>query len=479
MALEQVKFLQGLYSGITTAANDKNAVLVSTDEAVAALGGKLYYGQPTLEYKNDKIILWGIKGEKETENRVELGSVDLTLDSFLEKAKYFPKNTEFSAITEWISVESLGDDDVKTAYKEAFDVAEGSELPEERSAIVMVMHGEHAGNDTHSLVVIPVGNLMGDVQTEVDDIETAVGLESDGTFVNAAEGVSKDAATIKDAIKAIDDNLGVKAEGSTLDAETVWAAIEEVAAEKTVVVKGENNLNINVTSGDTDGKVTYTVVESGLTPAENGVVISSDNTVAANLGALDTKIGAFSASPEYASAFTVAADNVIATDDTVAASLSKLDNKIKALVDEVLDNEEVASNAINALAEAAGVKDDNGEIAYQIHGTDTILSGVTTLDSADVALADAIRALQATAGALEGENAIVVNKADGQATKVSLKLDSETSATTSCAKIDLAQTDKGLFAEVKLDNTASESGAGIGLVQDTNGIKATLYWGSF
>lgn len=394
-------------------------------------------------------------------------------------------------IADWAG-EGFDADAVETKFKEAFSVEEGEELPEEHSAIVMVMHTEASSGDTHALVVIPVGKLMGDVQTEVDTIEESVGLESDGTFKNEAEGVSKDAETIKDAIKAIDDNLGVKSEGTTISADTVWAAIEEVATEKTAVVADETNLNITVESADVEGKVTYTIGESGLTPEESGVVISDEATVASNLTALDTKIGEFVPSPEYAEEFSAATENAIETDDTVGTGLAKLDNKVKALVDEVLANEEVSAQAIHALATAAGVTDGDGNIAYQIHEDDTILSGASDLDSADVALADAIRDLEATAGSLEGKEAIAVapkggEGADKDALQVSLTLDTEKDATEGSAKIDLTQSEDGLFAEVALDNTASVEPAegetvngGIGLTQNENGVvKATLYWGTF
>lgn len=452
MALQDVKFLRGEYARIRAAAAEKtNAVLVATDKPVAALGGNLFYGQPTITYANEKITLWGYKNA--TADNEKLGEIDLTLDSFLEKAKYFDKEVSMADIATWVNIGSIGVADVLAAYKEAFGVA--GDLPEEHSAIVMVMHGEHASGDTHSLVVIPIGKLMGDVQTEVDAIETAVGLESGGTYAPISSGVAQGATTVKGAVEAINTNLGTKSAGSTtVAAETVWAAIEEVAAEKTVVKGNDANKNLTVTSADTDGKVTYTVNETGLTPAD-GVAISSSNTVAANLGELDTKIGAFTASPEYASAFTASSANAIATTDTVATGLAKLDNKVKALVDEVLDNEETTANAIAAVADASGIKGTDGNIAYQVHTTDSILSSATTLDSADVALANAIRELQATAGALEGENAIVVTKTAGQATKVSLKLkDANTTGVT-------------------------EATGGIQLTNDGNGLGATLYWGSF
>lgn len=451
MALD-VKFKQGNYASLPNSL-EVDTLYFAKDQAVMGAAGKLYYGQPTITYANNKVTLWGYKGAS-AETAI-LGEIDLTLDSFLEKAKYFDKDTTMAAIANWVDVESIDEADVLAAYKEAFGVT--GDLPAEHSAIVMVMHGESSEGDTHSLVVIPVGKLMGDVQTEVDQIEESVGLNGDGTYTPITSGVAQGARSVKAAVEAINTNLGVKAEDSTLDAGTVWAAIEEVAAEKTAVVADENNLNITVESADTEGKVTYTVGESGLTPDANGVVISAATTVAANLGALDTKIGAFSASPEYASAFTAASINAIATDDTVAAGLSKLDNKVKALVDEVLDNEGTTANAIEALAIASGVKDGDGNIAYQIHSTDSILKNSTSLDSADVALADAIRELQATAGALKGKDAIVVDKESetSDALQVSLKLN--TANTTD----------------------VTESTGGIKLTNTEDGLGATLYWGSF
>lgn len=456
MTLQDVKFLHGDYARIGTAATaNTHAVLVAHDQPVAAFGGNLFFGQPTIEYTGDKIVLWGYSGATTADTQAKLGEIDLTLDSFLEDAKYFDKEVTMAAIATWAG-HGITEAQVLAAYKEAFNVT--GDLPAEHSAIVMVMHKETAGGttDEHSLVVIPVGKLMGDVQTEVDKIEESVGLESDGSFDNEAEGVSKDAETIKDAIKAIDDNLGVKSTGTTIAAETVWAAIEEAAAEKSVVVGNTSNKNLTVTSADTDGKVTYTVNETGLTPSADGVAIKTNNTVAANLGALDTKIGAFTASPEYAESFAAATANAIETGDTVATAVNKLDNKVKALVDEVLDNEETTANAIAKIAEASGIKDTDGNIGYQAHTGDTIISGATNLDSADVALADAIRDLQKTAGALKGKDAIVVGKdATSDALQVSLTLN--TANTTS----------------------VTETTGGIKLTNTTDGLGATLYWGSF
>lgn len=268
----------------------------------------------------------------------------------------------------------------------------------------------------------------------------------------------------------------------------------------------------------------YTVTETGLTPAEAGVIITTTNTVAANLGALDTKIGAFTASPEYADAFTAATPNAIETTDTVATGLSKLDNKVKALVDEVLDNEETTANAISAVVTAAGVKKEDGEIAYVANEDANYISEATSLKDADDKLDAAIKALADAAvkstdktikitstngtdlsvnidgtsikkdgdgvlsSIVEGKDAISVSDATATANQIiSLLLDTTKAASTGCAKIDLTQSENGLFAEVKLDNTAAATPAegekaegGIGLAQGTDGtVKATLYWGEF
>lgn len=78
---------------------------------------------------------------------------------------------------------------------------------------------------------------------------------------------------------------------------------------------------------------------------------------------------------------------------TVSEAVSTVEHAVDVLVDEVLTNEETIANTVDKITEAAGIVGPDGKIAYQKHTNDKFLSGATSLDSADVALSNALDAV--------------------------------------------------------------------------------------
>lgn len=174
------------------------------------------------------------------------------------------------------------------------------------------------------------------------------------------------------------DQASVPAETGLADAEDVSEAIAEEVARLEEEIK---ELQADSISG---------VVVNGLTATV------ANNVASVEIKGSDIKVASSYTEVEYAEEF-AKKDGVhaVAADDKISEALAKVESTVKVLVDEVLDNEEVSEKAIEALANAAGVINADGDIVYSVHTEDTILSAATSLDSADVALADAIRKVEA------------------------------------------------------------------------------------
>lgn len=277
----EVKFLQGQSSKLTQSlvSANTNTIFAAKDEAVFAIGGQLYYGQPTIKYENDKLTLYGFKDKEEAEN-VKLGEVDLTLESFVEGSKYIAG----SAKTEGYSAEvaayefasgissSITQTDVNNAYKDAF----GESYSGDKSSIVIIMHNEHSSGDSHTVIVLPVGKLLGDVQTEIDNIEKSVGLNSDGTYsADTATTYVSGATSVKEAIHMLDSaisastaQVSITSPNKTLDVVTSTSGTTaDVNHDGTTIKQAQEEITFE--NGDTinanDLYAADAVIESGFT----------------------------------------------------------------------------------------------------------------------------------------------------------------------------------------------------------------------
>lgn len=466
----EVKFLQG--SGLTASKiTDAKTIYASTDKSVLGIGGKLYYGQPTIKYENEKITLYGVSGDTTT----KLGEIDLTLDSFLEGATYIPDSSSAeTAAYQWASgvSTSITQVQVTAAYTNAF----GASFSGDKSAIVLIMHEERASGDSHSVIVLPLGKLLGDVQTEINNIEVGAGLNSNGTYsADTATTYISGATSLKNADKLLDTQI--KANADAIKAATITAATF-------------NDVTGKITTG-TDG---------------TSIALSADTS--------DIKVADDFTTTTYQSELSGA--TAIASGDTVSTAFNKVEKTISALTEELLKDEETEAAAIKALGNAAGIISTDGTIAYTANTSDTYISGATSLADADDKLDAAIKALAtgATAAAISspkktidittaatgttidvnldektitsntnGELAVKVTDDSASAVHigtgnsgvtVSLTLDTPNSAMT------LSQSASGLKAEVKLNNSeVTDTNGGIELTQSTDGIAAKLYWGTF
>lgn len=133
---------------------------------------------------------------------------------------------------------------------------------------------------------LATGNNTGALQSEVDNIETAVGLNADGTHITATGNYTKDATTIAGEISALDselkntnDALGTKEDGKETD--TAFGRIAKEVADRTAAIEA---LDAEKEGSDEAGFITVKVTEV------NGVITAVD--VASDDIASDTELKA-------------------------------------------------------------------------------------------------------------------------------------------------------------------------------------------
>lgn len=138
---------------------------------------------------------------------------------------------------------------------------------------------------------LATGNNTGALQTEVDNIETAVGLNADGTHITATGNYTKDATTIAGEISALDselrntnDALGTK--GDSKETDTAFGRIAKEVAERTAAIEA---LDTEVSDSDNNGFITVKITEvNGVITAVD--VTSNDIASSTELKAEETKI---------------------------------------------------------------------------------------------------------------------------------------------------------------------------------------------
>lgn len=138
---------------------------------------------------------------------------------------------------------------------------------------------------------LATGNNTGALQTEVDNIETAVGLNADGTHITTTGNYTKDATTIAGEISALDselkntnDALGTKEDSKEVD--TAFGRIAKEIADRTAAIEA---LDAEESDSDEAGFITVKVteVDGKITAVE---VVSEDIASAAELEAEENKI---------------------------------------------------------------------------------------------------------------------------------------------------------------------------------------------
>ena len=121
---------------------------------------------------------------------------------------------------------------------------------------------------------LATGNNTGALQSEVDNIETAVGLNADGTHITATGNYTKDATTIAGEISALDselkntnDALGTKEDSKETD--TAFGRIAKEVADRTAAIEA---LDAEVLDSDGNDFITVKVTEV------NGVITAVEVT---------------------------------------------------------------------------------------------------------------------------------------------------------------------------------------------------------
>ena len=129
---------------------------------------------------------------------------------------------------------------------------------------------------------LATGNNTGALQSEVDNIETAVGLNADGTHITTTGNYTKDATTIAGEISALDselkntnDALGTKEDSKETD--TAFGRIAKEVADRTAAIEA---LDAEKEGSDNDGFITVKVTEvDGVITA---VDVTSNNDIASD-----------------------------------------------------------------------------------------------------------------------------------------------------------------------------------------------------
>ena len=138
---------------------------------------------------------------------------------------------------------------------------------------------------------LATGNNTGALQTEVDNIETAVGLNADGTHITTTGNYTQDATTIAGEISALDselkntnDALGTKEDSKETD--TAFGRIAKEVADRTAAIEA---LDAEKEGSDEAGFITVKVTEvNGVITAVD--VISDDIASSTELKAEEAKI---------------------------------------------------------------------------------------------------------------------------------------------------------------------------------------------
>lgn len=155
---------------------------------------------------------------------------------------------------------------------------------------------------------------------------------------------------------------------------------------------------------------------------------------------------------EVASAYTstsypteLSGASAVAASDKISSAFKKVETTVSALTTEVLNNEKVAEEAVEALANAAGTVDENGNIVYVSATTANYISGATSLADADVKLDAAIKD--------------VADKVNSAITSVTSSEDCLSASTTNNA------------VTLKFNHTLAEEGAGFTHVTEDDTTK--------
>lgn len=117
-------------------------------------------------------------------------------------------------------------------------------------------------------------------------------------------------------------------------------------------------------------------------------------------------------------------DAHVAANDEIKTAVKKVEKTISLLTDEVLANEEVISKAINDMATAAGVIDEEGVVKYTPKSDANYISGATSVNDATVILDGALKELE--------DNALKVSDAADNAIEVKNETEIYLSTTFDC-----------------------------------------------
>lgn len=274
---------------------------------------------------------------------------------------------------------------IEIKYVAAVPAAEGQAAVPAHIALV--------DNANTELSTVSVSDLIGNGQLTGSSYDKTTGILT-LTF-NMADGSTRDVEIDLKEMLDIDDvvigtgstnylnvTLGASSEtGENMVLDTKIVALSAVTSSANTGLLDAWDVKQNLTAADVELKA--------LEAAVGGEYVPATEEAAAKF---DTQLTGVTYAEPFASKKGVAA---IESTDTLVEAVEKVESAVKVLVDEVLDNEEVAEKAVEALANAAGVLNAEGEISYTVHTSDSILSGASNLDTADVALADAIRDLEA------------------------------------------------------------------------------------
>lgn len=314
-------------------------------------------------------------------------------------AKYKAQKLTDSEVT------ALGDSNVKEAYKIVSYVGDEATATKTQVGDTIKIYkdsslksaefvGEKPGTTEGSTVS---GQFLKLTYILADGSESVVYVDMSAIVVESE---------FSNGLQVVDGKVSVKKDTTSEDFLSVGADGVKVSG----VQKAINTAIENVVKGVSVNSVDATVSGGKATVTING----NDVAVANNY----TKT-------VYSAPFEEKASHVEAA-DKVDVAFKKVETTIGSLVDEVLANEEVSSNSIIKLAQAAGTVNEDGEIGYVQKTDANYISKATSVHEATVILDEKITSFASRGlNEVNGSNAISVSTKTSNEQTVSLKLDTQ------------------------------------------------------
>lgn len=255
--------------------------------------------------------------------------------------------------------------------------------------------------------------------TNIIDVYTAGnGLQLDGHSFS----LKKDANS-ETFLNISSDGVSVKGVQTAINT-TVNNAIDGL--DKSETTASASNAHVTIKYSESNGIVSITATESDIASAtelqglkdsylKNIKINNIDGTVDKNVASLEVKGKDITLSDsytkvEYPSQFEEKAVNYhVMANDKIDNSFNKIETTIKTLAEEVINDEQTTSNAVNSLAEAAGIVGYDNTIVYVREESCSYINEATSLHDATILLDSNLKTVSEKVNGIKDNSVIDVN----------------------------------------------------------------------